>query len=155
MARPSKYKKEFAKQAVKLCELGATNALLADFFDVSERTIERWSVEKQEFCRALRIGKDSADDKVERSLYERALGYSHPDVHISSYLGAITVTEITKRYPPDTKAALAWLYNRKPADWHPAPEGGDNGEEAPPVDIHFHVKEPVSDIKITRGKPKA
>ena len=122
--RPPKYKKEFAKQAGKLCELGATNRVLADFFEVSERTIERWTAENEQFCRALRVGKEPADDKVERALYERALGYSHPDIDIRVIDGQIVETPITKHYPPDTKAALAWLYNRRGEKWHPKPEGG-------------------------------
>lgn len=128
--RPTKYKKEFARQAEKLCELGATNRVLADFFDVSERTIERWTSENEVFCRALRVGKEPADNKVERSLYERALGYSHQDIDIRVINGEIVKTPIIKHYPPDTKAALAWLYNRRPDNWHPKPEeAGNPGDE--------------------------
>lgn len=128
--RPPKYKKEFAKQAEKLCELGATNRVLADFFEVSERTIERWTAENAAFCRALRVGKEPADDKVERALYERALGYSHPDIDIRVIEGQIVETPITKHYPPDAKAALAWLYNRRGEKWHPKPEEAE-GESNP------------------------
>lgn len=120
--RPSSYNEDIPKHAEKLCNLGATNAELADFFEVSERTIERWSCEKEEFRRALRSGKDPADDRVERSLYHRAVGYSHPDIDIRVIDGQIVKTEITKHYPPDTKAALAWLYNRRKDKWHPQPD---------------------------------
>ena len=37
--RPSKYKKEFVDQAVKLCKLGATDIELADFFEVNVATL--------------------------------------------------------------------------------------------------------------------
>ena len=151
--RKSLYKKEFDKQATKLCELGATNRDLSEFFEVSERTIERWSSEKESFCRALRIGKEPADMKVERALYHRAIGYSHPDEHISNYQGEITITPITKHYPPDTKAALAWAYNRMPDRWHPSPEVKDGDIDSPPVAIHFHVKEAKGEIKTTNAKP--
>ena len=100
--RPSSYKPEFVEQARKVCELGATDAELADFFEVTVRTIHRWKHTQPEFAAALKIGKESADDRVERSLYHRACGYSHPDVHVSCYEGVVTLTPITKHYPPDT-----------------------------------------------------
>lgn len=127
--RPTKYKQEYARQAEKLCQLGATNRTLAEFFEVSERTIERWTSENEAFCRALRVGKEPADDKVERALYERALGYSHPDIDIKVINGEIVETPIIKYYPPDTKAALAWLYNRRSEKWHPKPEDSGDGND--------------------------
>ncbi len=45
------------------------------------------------------------------------MGYSHPAVHVSNYQGDITLTPITKHYPPDTVAAIFWLKNRQPAKW--------------------------------------
>jgi hypothetical protein len=38
--RPTLYKPEYAEQARKLCQLGATNPNLADFFNVSRRTTD-------------------------------------------------------------------------------------------------------------------
>jgi len=115
--RPTKYQDSYPKQAEKLCMLGATNADIADFFEVSERTIDRWKKSNEEFCRALKVGKEHADNRVERSLYERAMGYSHPDVHISNFKSEIKLTEITKHYPPDTTACIFWLKNRQPDAW--------------------------------------
>ncbi len=127
--RPARYKKECAVQAVKLCRLGATNADLADFFSVVERTIERWTVRYPEFCRALKVGKDEADNRVERSLYQKATGYSHPDIHISVHQGKVIKTELIKHYPPDTTACIFWLKNRQPAAWRDRHEytGADGG----------------------------
>src|SRR5690606_14837843 len=67
LGRPPKYQATFATQAEKLCRLGATDDNLADFFEVSVRTISRWKVEHEEFCQALKAGKDEADSAVERS----------------------------------------------------------------------------------------
>lgn len=115
MARPTKYKPEFCKQAYKLCLLNATDAQIGDVFEVDERTIYRWKISYPKFCQALKDGKTKADAEVAKSLFHRACGYSHPDVHISNYQGIITVTKITKHYPPDTAAAFIWLKNR--AGW--------------------------------------
>jgi hypothetical protein len=117
MARPTEYDPDYARQAEKLCRLGATDQELADFFDVSARTIYRWKGEYDEFCQALKTGKVEADDRVERSLYARANGYEHDEVDIRVVDKEIVQTQIRKYYPPDTTAAIFWLKNRRPAEW--------------------------------------
>lgn len=117
MARPSKYKPEFVQQAEKLCRLGATDVEIADFFEVDVRTLYRWKGENEEFCHALKAGKDVSDDRVERSLFSRANGYEHDEVDIRVVGGEIIQTPIRKFYPPDTTAAIFWLKNRAPAQW--------------------------------------
>lgn len=115
--RPSKFKPEFIAQAEKLCKLGATDIEMADFFAVDVRTLYRWKGENEQFCQALKAGKEEADDRVERSLFARANGYEHEEVDIRVVANAIVKTDIRKYYPPDTTAAIFWLKNRKPAQW--------------------------------------
>jgi hypothetical protein len=117
MARPSKYKPEYADQAVKLCALGATDMEVADFLEVDVRTLYRWKGEHEAFCQALKAGKEVADERVQRSLYARANGYEHDEVDIRVVGGEIIQTPIRKYYPPDTTAAIFWLKNRKPEEW--------------------------------------
>lgn len=135
MARPSKYKAEFVKQAEKLCRLGATDIEVADFFEVNVATINRWKSEHPAFCASLKVGKDEADSRVERSLFARANGYEHDEVHISNYQGAVTLTPIRKIYPPDTVAAIFWLKNRKPKEWREAKSVELTGADGGPVRI--------------------
>lgn len=125
--RPSSYKPEYAEQARKLCELGATDKEIADFFGVCERTINTWKEAHPEFLQSLTTGKEAADERVERSLYHRAIGYSHPEVHISNYQGQVTLTPITKHYPPDTTAAIFWLKNRRKDQWRDKQEHEHSG----------------------------
>ena len=115
--RPSLFSPEYVGQAEKLCRLGATDDELADFFGVSVRTLHRWKSENDEFCHSIKSGKEVADERVERSLYARALGYEHPEVDIRVIDHAIVQTPIRKYYPPDTTAAIFWLKNRRPAQW--------------------------------------
>lgn len=128
MARPEKYKAEYARMAAKACELGATDADLAELFCVSRRTINYWKVTQPKFAENLRLGKQEADARVERSLYERAIGYEHPDMHVSNYQGEVTLTPIQKRYAPDTTAAIFWLKNRDPENWRDKQEVQHSGE---------------------------
>lgn len=133
MARPSKFKPEFIAQAEKLCKRGATDMELADFFDVEVRTLYRWKSENEQFCQALKAGKDEADDRVERSLYARANGYEHDEVEIRVVGRAIVQTPIRKYYPPDTTAAIFWLKNRRAAEWREVKAVELTGADGGPV----------------------
>lgn len=115
--RPTLYQAAYAEQARRLALLGQTDAEMAAFFGVSERTFHGWKKSHPDFLQSIKEGKADADAKVAEGLYSRAVGYSHPDVHISNYQGEITVTNIVKHYPPDTAAAFIWLKNRQPDKW--------------------------------------
>lgn len=118
MARPSKYKPEFADQALKLCRLGATDRELADFFQVNEDTINEWKKMHPEFSESLKEGKGMADAEVADKLYKRATGYRHMAVKIASTPdGREHLTQYEEHYPPDTTAAIFWLKNRRPDLW--------------------------------------
>lgn len=115
--RPTLYQAAYAEQARRLALLGQTDAEMAAFFGVSEATLHRWKHAHKDFCESIKEGKADADAKVAAALFQRALGYSHPDSHISNYQGVVIVTPITKHYPPDTGAAFIWLKNRQPDKW--------------------------------------
>lgn len=115
--RPSKFKPEYAKQAEKLCLLGATDEDLADFFEVGIRTISNWKAQHPQFLHALKAGKEASDDRVERSLYQRAVGYSYDAVHFTSFQGVVTETSYREHCPPDTTAQIFWLKNRRSDQW--------------------------------------
>jgi len=114
----SKYKEEYAEQTYKLCLLGATDAELADFFNVAESTINLWKHEHPTFSESIKKGKEFADANVAEKLYKRATGYDCPELITATHQGQITDTmEVTKHYPPDPTAAIFWLKNRRKKDW--------------------------------------
>lgn len=119
IGRPSSYSSDFARQAEKLCNLGATDQELADFFEVDVRTIYRWKHDHQEFCHALKSGKDVADERVERSLYQRAIGYEQDEVKIfmPANAPAPVYAPFRAKVAPDVTAAIFWLKNRRKEDW--------------------------------------
>lgn len=135
VGRPTKYREEYVEQARKLCLLGATSQELADFFEVNYDTIHEWMRTRPEFDEAIRQGKTMADAEVAEKLFQRAKGYSHPDVHVTSYEGQVTLTDLVKYYPPDTQAASLWLRNRQPKKWRDRQEltGADGGPVATQV----------------------
>lgn len=127
--RPSKYKAEYCEQAKKLAQLGATDRQVADFFEVTEQTINNWKIDHPEFFESLKLGKDVADRKVEESLYKRAVGYTHDEEKVFVSNGEIITHQTTRHYPPDSTSMIFWLKNRKPNEWRDKREiTGADGE---------------------------
>ncbi len=120
--RPSLYKQEYEDQVYKLCLLGATDAEVADFFNVTERTVNSWKISHQEFLHSMSRGKIISDADIAESLYNRAIGYSHPETKVFNNSGEIIEHEVMKHYPPDTTAIKLWLLNRRPKQWKNQPE---------------------------------
>ena len=114
--RPTKYKKEYNEQAAKLCKLGATDVQLADFFNVTEKTLNNWKSEHPNFLQSLKKGKVFSDDKVEMALYDRAIGYHYDEIKVEQSEDGMKRTVTTKRIQDNT-AAIFWLKNRRPEQW--------------------------------------
>ena len=122
-----------------MCALGATDAQLADFFEVSVSTVSLWKVQHPEFSDAIRIPKEQANDRVEQSLFRRAMGYEHDEVDIKVIGGEVIQTPIRKYYPPDTTAAIFWLKNRRPEQWRETKAVELTGKDGGPVEAITHI----------------
>lgn len=133
--RPTLYDPAYAEQAKKVAELGATDAEIASFFEVDVRTIYRWKHDYPEFCQALKVGKNVADDRVERSLYQKAIGYEQEEVKIFMPAGkdSPVYAPFVAKVAPDTTAAIFWLKNRRKEKWRDKQEVEHTGEGGGPV----------------------
>ena len=168
--RPSKYKPEFDVQAAKLCKLGATDAQLADFFEVNIDTISEWKNVYPSFSVSLKQSKADADAQVVKSLFKRANGFSAPAVKIfqrntfkhklkplnvnqelaedakveeeTGYPSDALVVPYIEQYPPDTVACIFWLKNRDPANWREKIEQEITGKDGSPFSpiLNINVK---------------
>jgi len=110
--RPPTYNSSFAEQAGKLCKLGATDMELADFFKVSVGCINQWKLIHPEFHESIKVAKEPADERVKRSLYNRAVGYSYETKKIFNGPGGVVEVPDIVHVPPDTTAQQFWLRNR-------------------------------------------
>jgi hypothetical protein len=133
--RPSSYKPEYAEQAYKLCLLGAKDTEMTDFFGVTEKTFNNWKTDHKEFLQSLKEGKEYADANVASRLYQRAMGYSHPEDKIFNDNGVPLVVPTIKHYPPDTAAAIFWLKNRRKERWRDKQDMEVNVKEMPEIII--------------------
>lgn len=103
---------------MELAALGKTEAEIAEGLGVAFKTISNWKRRSPEFLRRLRLGRAAANGRVERALFERAIGYEHPEDKI--FLGKDNkpvIVPTIKHYPPDTLAAMSWLKNRDQENW--------------------------------------
>lgn len=140
-----KYTPEHAEQALKLCRMGATNAVLADFFDVSMRTIWMWSATHEEFQAALKEGREAFDDMVERSLAQRAIGYDYVTEKVFNANGEVLRAETREHVPADVGAAKHWLGLRRKEQWASPDKIELTGKDGGPIET-----ETRSDIEIAQ-----
>ena len=116
--RKSAFRPEHISIAKACARFGAIEEEIADELNIGITTLERWKEKYPEFRGALNVGKQAADDRVERSLYQRANGYSHPAVKVFMKRdGTIVEHQYIEHYPPETTAMIYWLKNRRPERW--------------------------------------
>lgn len=134
MAAKQKYDERFVKIAKVLCMRGGTDDDLAEAFEVSSRTINRWKKDYPEFAEALTAGKEYADAEVELSLYKRAKGSKKKtkvtrkiiemDKDGNTKPAKIETVETEEDIIPDVGACCFWLKNRRPDIWRDKQEIG-------------------------------
>lgn len=116
--------------AASLCAQGATDEEVAESIGVSVRTIYNWKAKYPQFLQALQLGKDACDDRVERSLYNRAVGYTFDSLKIMQYEGSPVIVPFKEHVPPDVGAAKLWLTNRRADQWREKVEQTIKADEA-------------------------
>jgi hypothetical protein len=128
--QPTLYKPDYCTQAHNYCLLGATNEDLAGFFDVTRRTIDNWIATHPDFATAVRSGRTVADMRVARCLYERAVGWQQTVERTVLHQGEEKVLKNVMNHPPDARACIFWLRNRRRESWGDcAPVLGDHSDD--------------------------
>lgn len=129
--RIGKYKAEYAPQIYRLALLGLTDAKIAEYFEINPSTFALWKNNQPEVKKQLTRGRVDSNLKVVSALYEKAIGYSHPDTVVltktvkhydeeGKCISSETVPMIvptTKHYPPDSFACLKILGIRQREEW--------------------------------------
>ena len=108
--RPTDYKPEYALQAYRMCLLGYIDTELAEFFGVTEKTLNNWKHAHPEFLQSLKNGRGHADAAVANSLFEKSMS-------------------------GDTTACIFWLKNRRTKTWRDKHDIEQSGS----VDVNHSV----------------
>ena len=156
MTRRTDYKPEYCEEARKLCALGATDVQLADFFEVTLKAINGWRGRYKEFYEACMIGKEVADQAVERALYQRATGYSFDAVKIFWPKDAeeAAIVPYVEHTPPDVTACIFWLKNRNKDKWRDKIDHTLTGKDGDPIQIITGVLRETEIAMIERRNEK-
>ena len=138
--RPTEYRPEYVEIAANMCLSGATDAELAEEFGVTTTTLYNWRAKHPAFLAALKYGKENADERVERALYQRAVGFAHDAVKISFDKDGIPLFAPYVEYiAPDPGAAKLWLTNRKPKEWREKIDHSMTGADGGPLQAQITV----------------
>lgn len=133
--RKSKYESHVApylERITQWCRSGATEAEICKKLHVGVSTLQVYKGQFPALLEALRVSKDVADDNVEASLYNRAIGMEVKETTVHVFADSDNKTRkyqktVTKQLPPETSAAFIWLKNRRPAKWRDRQEIGIDG----------------------------
>jgi hypothetical protein len=95
--RKSDFRPEYILIAKACARFGAIEDEIANELHIGPATLDRWKQKYPEFRCALKAGKEASDDRVERSLYQLAIGWNGQ--------------------PPNATACIFWLKNRRKDRW--------------------------------------
>lgn len=125
VGRPIRYNDSMAETAYNITLLGGTLENVADAIDRSLTFVKTRMHDNEEFREAIMQGREIADAKVARSLYERAVGYDYVETKLFCHEGVVIEHQVIRHVMPDTAAGMNWLANRQRGRWF---------KEAPPRD---------------------
>lgn len=114
----------------RMCEVGLTDHEISKSLGIDPATLWRWCEAHPKLRKTIKAAKQIADDRVERSLYHKAIGYSYEAEKIFCDKGKIVRTPYIAHVPPSDVACIFWLKNRQPDLWrdrieHVDPEGNE------------------------------
>lgn len=112
----STYRAEFAALAWGLALLGHTDEEIAKGLKKSKSTINLWKKKYPEFSDSLKDGKDPADAKVVKALYQKCLD-------------------------GDTTAMIFWLKNRQRKTWRDTKDIKETSDTTLTIKIDRKVRE--------------
>ena len=137
--RPTKFDAKAKAKAEMLSRRGFTDKEIAELIDIYESTIHRWKLKQPAFCEALKLWKETADENVTHSLYERACGYKCAETKaqwVSDENGGHwEYAEMVRHYPPDPTSMIFWLKNRQPKAWRDKQDHEVSGKDGGPVTV--------------------
>ena len=129
MGRPTKFNDDIVKKMQPLYLRGFTDKEVCFVLGFTKQTLANYKKKYKNFFASIKDWKKIADLEVEKSLYERACGYSVPEEKIFCSDGRIIKAETTKHYPPDTSSMIFWLKNRQPEKWRDKQEVQHSGDD--------------------------
>lgn len=106
---------------------GMTIQEITEKIGVDPRTFRAWRKKCPKMDEVLTVGVEISNAKAVNSLFKKVTGFYYDEITRELVEGEMRVTKIVTKYvPPETKACLAWLFNRNSADWRAIQEPLDS-----------------------------
>lgn len=126
---------------------GLSDEQMAHNIGITTTTLYDWKKKYPAFSEALARGKEVVDIEVENALLKRAKGYDYIETTLELIAdknarnkAVMKVTKrVTRHVPPDVKAIVFWLTNRKP-EWRDKQEKELSGN----ISINLVVDDDIS-----------
>lgn len=125
--RPSSYRVAFVSVARHVAALGGLDHQLADALGISVQTVRKWKQKYPDFAAACEVSDEEKLEAVKRSLYHRAIGYSHMGVKILSTPGGIAQVPFVEHFAPDVAAIKYFLGNKSKGEFVERVEAENSG----------------------------
>lgn len=145
--RPEKFAIINQEQLRQLIVSGWDDAQVSRFFGITEQTFNNYKIKYPKFFDALKDWKKEADLKVEKALFQRAIGYEYDEVtYEKSNTGGLGIVLskgevqavkheptsktkiVVKQVAPDVTAQIFWLKNRQKEQWRDVQDHHYSGE---------------------------
>lgn len=126
----SVYKPEFCDEVLQFIGDGGKSVVqFAKHMGVCRATVYNWMEAHEDFKSAMEMAQDWSqavwEDKLEQMMYSK-----------------------------EVNSQLVKLYFANRFKWHDRAEVSIDDEKALPLEVKFEVREPVGDVRVTRGQPK-
>ncbi len=149
--RSYQYRKVNKEHLKKLALAGWTDVQMADFFNIPVSTLYRWKRKYPDFRKKLLDWKAEADERVEKSLLKRALGYDYVEtVKELRDEKMVVVKETSKHVSPSDTSIMNWLTNRLRGDWRRTRE--EDAKDPLSVAVYNLIKNNGNGKKTGNGK---
>ena len=132
--RPSGCTPEKIATIARLATMGYLANEIADILGMSRISMWRWRTAMPEVEKALAIGHQAANGRVELSIYQMAIGYEREEEEIKVINGEVTRVPVRKFYPPNPVAAAFWA-RHKMAWGDDLPPPPDPADETKPLEV--------------------
>ena len=101
-----------------------SKAEIAKRMDINVNTLVKWQKQYKEIDDAINTTREMVDYQVENAVLKAALGYKTKEIKVTIGKKVVNGEMVemlkettTKEVPPNIKAAMFWLNNRKFDDW--------------------------------------
>jgi len=139
--RPKKYANNWPKKAFEFAAKGLTERQISLRLGISQETLINYKSEYSEFSEAIKRGQQESIDKVENSLFKRAVGYEYTETKIEKSGDYEKTIKTKKKVIPDTTAQIFFLKNRRAEIWREKQDIAHSGKIDTGIDLSKYTKE--------------